>query len=330
MPDALFQYPGGKGRHAERILNNMPTHDCYVEAMCGSADLLLNKPRSEVEIINDLDSDIMTFFGVYQHAPEELKEYVKDIPYSRKTYLSLVTDFYSDNPPGESFDEYPVTGEDVTSDHVIRAGVFYFLRYTQWGAKYSGKSGFGASKVQDQAGTWTNAIENLTDFIDRLQDVTIECKPYHEVSEIYDGEDTFHYFDPPYIGTEQYYRESDFDHQEFVKFLHELDGYWMVSYDSLPHGLDEFYVSVEDATAFIDSGYKGEGSDMEEYLVTNYEPSAVPAFVTGTQTSFGSLETEQQTADTGAVADGGGETFSFDDLQEEDENGDGFLSEYDV
>lgn len=321
MPDALFQYPGGKGRHAKRILKNIPDHDCYVEGMCGSGDLLLNKPESKVEILNDLDQDIMTFFGVYQHSPNRLKEYVEDIPYSREAYLSIVEQFYSDEPQGETFDEYPVTEYDVAQKHVIRAGVFYFLRYAQWGAKYHGKSGFGASKVQDQAGTWTNAIENLTDFTDRLQGVTIESKSYDEVSEIYDGENTFHYFDPPYIGTEQYYRESDFDHQEFVKFLHGLDGYWMVSYDKLPHGLDEFHVSVEDATAFIDSGYKGEGSDMEEYLVTNYKPADVPRFVSGSQTSLMSEVSTQEETSVETATDGG---------EEEVEEDSGFLADFDT
>ena len=46
------------------ILTHLPAHRIYTEAFCGSASVLMHKPRSYAEIINDLDSEIVSVFRV--------------------------------------------------------------------------------------------------------------------------------------------------------------------------------------------------------------------------------------------------------------------------
>lgn len=274
----------------------MPEHKCFVEAFGGSGAVTLNKPSSDVDVYNDLDSDITHFFTIYREAPDRLIEWLKRVPYSYETWESFVQTFYGEE--GKDFEDPPintdvVNPEKITESHIRRAGVFFSLRYMQWGSKYHGRAGFGRSKVQNGADTFKHAKERLKEFRGCWDHVTVENISYEELESFYDSEDTLWYFDPPYVGTEQYYVEDGFEHEPFVDWLIELDGYWIVSYDTLPEELQDLvdgdnglYVSVEESTNFIDSGYKGEGKETIETIVTNYDPSNTRRFIEGNQTGI--------------------------------------------
>lgn len=290
MADTLMQYPGGKSGQFKRIQDMMPEHECFVEGFGGSGVITLNKEPSEVDVYNDLDEELVHFFIVFRESTDRLCDWLEDIPYSYSQYEDFIDRFYGEpnkkppeyGLPGEPITNTLATEDDISYNHVRRAGLFFFLRYSQFGAKYSGRAGFGRSKVQNGAETFANARERLRDFSDSWDHVTIECVTYEKLVDYYDGENTLYYFDPPYVGTEQYYRESDFDHRSFVETLTEIEGYWIVSYDELPKvfdeeigGRDNYYVTVEESTNFIDSGVKGEGKDTIETMVTNFDPDEV-------------------------------------------------------
>jgi len=50
---------GGKGHMIAKILPLLPPHKTYVEPWGGGASILIAKPPSEIEIYNDLDSDLV-------------------------------------------------------------------------------------------------------------------------------------------------------------------------------------------------------------------------------------------------------------------------------
>lgn len=293
----MFQYPGGKSHLAGDIIDVMPHHECYVEGFGGSAALLLNKPKAEVNVYNDLDSDLVHFFTVFREKPEELIEKVKRMPYSSEYYHKCVDWFYEGK-----FECDPLVGgaefnREINDCHVMRAAVFFYLRYTQFGAKYHGRSGFGRSKVLNQAETFANARERLREFMGFWDDVTIENVSYEKLIDSYDSKNTFFYFDPPYIGTEGYYRESDFDHEKFCKDLASVEGYWIVSYDEIPEPLKEYNYTQQSSTNYIDSGVKGESKDTKESFIFNYDPDEVRGFVggSGNQTGFEQFDNSAQT-----------------------------------
>src|SRR3954471_23822281 len=79
---------GGKGMLARKIAPLFPPHHCYVEPFCGGASCLFAKPPSPVEVINDLDSDIVTFFRVLRD-PQKFEAFYRLAaltPYSREEY----------------------------------------------------------------------------------------------------------------------------------------------------------------------------------------------------------------------------------------------------
>lgn len=56
-----YRWYGGKIRMVHTINSLIPEHKAYYEPFMGSAALLLNHPRSELEVINDLDKDLVHF-----------------------------------------------------------------------------------------------------------------------------------------------------------------------------------------------------------------------------------------------------------------------------
>lgn len=56
-----FRWYGGKNRMTHEINFLIPEHTAYYEPFMGSAAVLLNHPRSRLEVINDLDPDIYHF-----------------------------------------------------------------------------------------------------------------------------------------------------------------------------------------------------------------------------------------------------------------------------
>ncbi|AIL08886.1 DNA adenine methylase [Stenotrophomonas maltophilia] len=54
-----FRYHGGMFRVSPWVNQHLPAHRIYVEPFGGAAGVLLTKPRSGVEIYNDLDGEVV-------------------------------------------------------------------------------------------------------------------------------------------------------------------------------------------------------------------------------------------------------------------------------
>ena len=67
-PKITYRQYGGKASIAKWIVSHFPEHRTYLEPLCGSAAVLLAKPRSFVEIINDLDEVVMGMWRADQVA----------------------------------------------------------------------------------------------------------------------------------------------------------------------------------------------------------------------------------------------------------------------
>ena len=62
---------GGKTRLAKTIIRQIPDHVCYVEVFSGAANILFAKPKSESEILNDINSALITLFRVVKYHRRE-------------------------------------------------------------------------------------------------------------------------------------------------------------------------------------------------------------------------------------------------------------------
>lgn len=69
---AVMKYPGSKWSISNWIISFFPPHHSYLEPFLGSGAVLFNKPRSHIETVNDLDSNIVNLFEWMRKDPERL------------------------------------------------------------------------------------------------------------------------------------------------------------------------------------------------------------------------------------------------------------------
>lgn len=272
----VFRYPGGKSLLSSWIIEHFPDHHCYVEVFGGSAAVMVNKTKSDVEVFNDADGDIVHFFNTLRNKPEELTEWLATVPFSRDLHTEWAHEFYDGHRP---------------SDDVERAGKFFYLRETQFAQKYTGVSGFRASKEKNSAREFHTKAGKMMDFAERFHHVQIENLDYEELMDRYDSDSTLFYCDPPYVdeGDDLYSHDGGFDHPRFVEALERMDGKWIVSYTDLPEGLQSgYFVKEKDKRVSMRSGQDdGEWAKMStERLVMNFDPRQTPAFHSADQASL--------------------------------------------
>lgn len=269
MSRTPFPYPGGKSRYVSWIINQLPETDCFVEVFGGSGTVLLNKPRSKIEVYNDKNGDIPQFFRTLRDHTDELIEWLRLTPYSREMYEEIATSWYNGERP---------------DDPVERAGRFFYIRYTAWGGRIQRKVSYAVaispSSGSGRADRYERAVEDLEQFAERFRGVNIESMDWEELLEKYDRETTVFYLDPPYPEvTGNYYDvdDSKFDHKHFAEIVTELDGKWAVSYgEEIPEGFEGFYVTSRDQNYSLRLSMEGEKQlEGTEHLVMNYDPNNI-------------------------------------------------------
>ena len=263
MTLSAFPYPGGKTLLTDWITDHLPDHTVYVEPFGGSAAVLLNKPRSHIEVYNDVDGDIVQFFEVTRELPDELAEWCRRTPFSEELYNEWVREYYDGERP---------------DDPVERAGRWLFLRFTQFGGKYDHTAGFKRDQPRKKRGAsnlWASVDDRISEIATRFQGVSIQHADYQSVIEKYDGDDTVFYLDPPYLGKEHTYRVGEFSHTDLADILTGIDGYAMVSYTDEPEGYEDWTQLTQ--THHHESN-NAASVEVTERLFLNFDPVEEPQF----------------------------------------------------
>lgn len=267
-----FAYFGGKTTAAKRVVSHLPAHLHYVEPYAGSLAVLLAKPRSRMETVNDLDGAIMTFWRVLRDRPDELARACQLTPHSRAEWEACEDLDVSD--------ELEVARRVWTRLSQSRAGQ---LTRTGWRHYVAPSSATGFPGYLD------GYVERMSAAAERLHHVTLECRPAVEIIERYGADpDVLLYVDPPYLGsarcrTVDGYRHEmrdDDSHRELAGALHAcrsavvLSGYASDLYDR------ELFPDWHRVTFTSGTGQGGDGwSNRTEVLWCNRQP--VPDLFSG-------------------------------------------------
>lgn len=197
----------------------MPAHEAYVEPFGGGASVLLRKPRSRLEVYNDLDGEAVNLFAVLRSRPAHLVEAVALTPFARA--------------------EFDLAYEPA-ADPVERARRMLIRSHMGFGSNaVHRRSGFRAAGLR--AGVlpvhnWSDLPSVIRAVAERVRGVVIEQRPALDVMTANDGAGVLHYVDPPYVmGTRgdavaDYAHEmSDADHVTLLEALTRLRGHVILS-----------------------------------------------------------------------------------------------------
>lgn len=224
MPRTPISYYGGKQRLLSKILPLIPEHRIYTEAFFGGGAVFFGKGPSECEVINDADGMVVNFFEVAKAHFDELKAKIEGTLFSRATYMVALAIYRMPHLFGK----------------IQRAWAFYIG--TNMGfACHIGSWGY------DRYGKRLRSFMNKNLAFDesipkRLQAAQIECNDALTVIKAYDTADTFHYIDPPYVGTDlgHYGGYTEEDYRKLLDTLSGIKGRFLLS--SFPSGILNEYI----------------------------------------------------------------------------------------
>lgn len=77
---------GGKSKYADLIISKMPVHKKYVEVFGGAAHVIVQKPRVNHEVYNDIDGNLVNFIMTARDNYKALMTACESLPYSRELY----------------------------------------------------------------------------------------------------------------------------------------------------------------------------------------------------------------------------------------------------
>lgn len=219
------RYYGGKWRLSSWIIEQFPAnHTTYVEPFCGGASVLFNKQPSQFEIINDLNTNIVTFFDVLRTRPDELIRAIEFTPFSRAELKRAYQDV-----PGDC------------EDKELEIARRFYIRSRQSFGSGEGKYSSGWRYQYDNTrGTevvkeW-NTVDHLYATARRLKAVMIECDDAFSVMDRFDTANTLFYVDPPYMFETRYDDTAEYavelsneQHVQLLEKLKSLQGMVLLS-----------------------------------------------------------------------------------------------------
>ncbi len=255
---AIAKYPGSKWSLSDWIISFFPEHHSYLEPFFGSGAVLFNKPRSNIETVNDLDGNVVNLFEWIRRDPERLAHEIYYTPYARQVYE----------------DAFAVVPEES-----LRRAVNFYIRLNMGhgfrtnGEKVGWKNDVQGREKAYASQDWMHLPDKILQAAERLRGVQIENRPAMELIPRFNFENVLIYCDPPYMldtrHGKQYRHELDAkDHEELLMLLMEhkgqvvISGYETELYDKMLAGWNRY-----EKTA-----YSQVGSKKREIIWMNYEP----------------------------------------------------------
>lgn len=214
-PKPILRWQGGKSRLLKAILPRIEPHHCFVEAFAGGLAVMAAKPPSRVEVVNDINSDLVSLYRCVQYHLPALIDEIKWVPSSRQ----VLKDYLAQ--PGLT--------------EIQRAARFLLRNRMSFGG---GGTSYGVSKLG--GGGAATSRQGLVDILERFRArfdrVSVENLPYQRLMTIYDAPTTFWFLDPPYLNAEIdcYAGWNEAQMTEFAALVADLQGNWLVTVDDSP------------------------------------------------------------------------------------------------
>ena len=232
-----FPYYGGKQTIARDIVEQLPPHGHYVEPYAGSLAVLLAKPPSAHETVNDLDGDIVALWRVLRDRPDDLERVCALTPHARAEHQQAL------HRP-EDLDDLERARRIWVRLTQGRGGSLHPTGWRHFQNPRGRRGGFASMGAYLEA-----YAARILPAADRLARVSLECRPALDIIAAYGRhDDVLLYVDPPYLAetrnsrTGNHYRHelrSPAEHEDLADALLAcraavvLSGYPSALYDDL-------------------------------------------------------------------------------------------------
>lgn len=219
-------YYGGKQRLLKYILPLIPKHTLYAEPFTGGGAVFFSKEPSDIEVINDTNKALVTFYKVAKSNFKKLRKRVQETLHSRISHkkAQLVYDNL------EFFNEVDV------------AWSVWMLATTSFASMLGAPMGYDKSK-QTTTRKFNNKKKDFTtELQQRLEKAQIESRDACEIITSRDTKQSFFYCDPPYfnadMGHYKGYTQQDFE--RLLQTLSKVKGKFLLS--SYPSSILNKYI----------------------------------------------------------------------------------------
>jgi len=207
---SFFPWQGGKSKMVKRLCEILPPHDCYVEVFAGAANLLFAKPRSKVEALNDINSELVTLFRVVRYHPREFIHELDLFLHSRVDFKDYRTQ----------------TG---LTDIQKAARSWYIMKTCFGGKGGTTHPAFGYGTT-GRAHLGRSSFSLVRRCHRRLDGVYIENLDFEDCIRRYDRPHTLFYCDPPYLDASDYIAAFDLSHHKrLADALGRIKGKFLLS-----------------------------------------------------------------------------------------------------
>lgn len=255
-------YYGGKQKLVTTILPVIPEHTLYNEPFAGGAAIFFAKPPSEVEVLNDANKELITFYKVVQNDFINLEKEVRITLHSRTVHQDA---------------RVVVSYPHLFSDLKV-AWAIYVLSSQSFASKLDGSWGYDKTR-NTMSKKVANKREAFTEeFAIRLQNVQLESADAIYIIQSRDHAQAFHYCDPPYFNSDcgHYKGYTEQDMERLLQVLVKVKGRFLLS--SYPSDLLARYVKkygwhqkrITQLTSVATKRGAGVQKEKVEVLTANY------------------------------------------------------------
>lgn len=257
-------YYGGKQNLINTIIPLIPKHTLYAEVFVGGGAIFWAKPKSEVEVINDTNRELINFYETVKNEFVELEKMIRISLHSRSLHS----------------DASVIYNNSHMFSRIQRAWAIWVLAAQSFSSMLDGSWGYDKAK-----GTTSQKINNrrndfTIDYAVRLQNVQVESTDALRIIRSRDFQDAFFYCDPPYFNSDcghyDGYTKEDFE--MLLKTLSSIEGKFLMS--SYPSEIltqytndNNWYTKTLEQTVSVANNNGKAGKKKIEVLTANYDLS---------------------------------------------------------
>lgn len=201
---------GGKSKVAKRLTALLPQHRCYIELFSGAANTLFAKERSQAEVLNDVNCELVNLFRVVKYHQRAFIDELYFILHSRQDFSC-----YRSQP-------------GLTD--IQQAARTWYIMKTAFGGKGGTTSPSFGYGTLGRSRLRRTAFASIRKAHKRLDGVIIENRDFGDIIKRYDRDYSVFFCDPPYFQTATYKDTFAWsDHQRLANSLTKIKGKFLLT-----------------------------------------------------------------------------------------------------